>query len=281
VILRGLTGATGFLVAFATVLMDSGWSLAHAQAKLDAAYEATLVGIPIGNVSWTIDLAENRFKAAASGETAGLLRVFSNDYGSAMAHGVVSAGRPVASNYALKLVAGKWTDDVQISYSGGKATEHVPDPPAKPNPNQVPLTDASRKGAVDPMTALLIRVPGSGDTAAPEACEPSIAVFDGHTRYDLRLAFVRLDEVKADTGYQGPVVVCSVKFVPVAGYNPQRFIVSYLAEQRDMEIWLAPIAGSRLVVPYRISIRTPVGLGVLQAVRFVTLPEHSPANDLN
>ena len=38
-----------------------------------------------------------------------------------------------------------------------------------------------------------------------------------------------------------------------------------------MEVWLAPIAGTRVLVPYRISIPTPLGLGVLQATQFVSV----------
>jgi hypothetical protein len=66
--------------------------------------------------------------------------------------------------------------------------------------------------------------------------------------------------------------VCSVKFFPVAGYDPKHFLVTYLAAQHDTEIWLAPLAGSRLLVPYRTSISTPMGLGVLQATKFVFAP---------
>ena len=39
-------------------------------------------------------------------------------------------------------------------------------------------------------------------------------------RYDLQLAFKRMDKVKAEKGYQGPVVVCAVYFTPIAGYIP-------------------------------------------------------------
>ena len=36
-------------------------------------------------------------------------------------------------------------------------------------------------------------------------------------------------------------------------------------------MWLAPIAGTRLMVPYRISVPTPLGAGVLQATQFITI----------
>jgi hypothetical protein len=42
---------------------------------------------------------------------------------------------------------------------------------------------------------------------------------------------------------------------------------------RDIEVWLAPLAGTRLMVPYRMSMPTPFGVGVLQATEFMSLPE--------
>jgi hypothetical protein len=150
--------------------------------------------------------------------------------------------------------------------------EYLADPPTTPSPDRVPITDASRKNVFDPMTASLMRVAGNGDTFVPEACQRTIPIFDGRMRYDLQLAFKRLEKVKSERGYQGTVVVCAVNFNPVAGHVPERSTIKYLVAQRDMEMWLAPIAGTRLMVPYRASVPTPVGLGVLQAKEFVSIP---------
>ena len=68
-------------------------------------------------------------------------------------------------------------------------------------------------------------------------------------------------------------MVCAVYFAPVAGHIPERSAIKYLIAQRDMEVWLAPIAGTRLMVPYRVSIPTPIGIGVLQATQFVSIPQ--------
>ena len=46
-----------------------------------------------------------------------------------------------------------------------------------------------------------------------------------------------------------------------------------------MEVWLAPIAGTRVLVPFRVSIPTPIGLGVLQATQFVSVPQPRAAAD--
>jgi hypothetical protein len=255
-----------------SLLGDAELKFAAAQGTLDATFTATLLGLPIGEISWTVELQNNQFKSVAKGAISGFLRIFLDAQGEVTAHGALSAGKPVASNFALKLLAGKWSDEVRIVFSGDKAKEYVAAASANPSANHVPLTDADRTGAIDPMTALLVYIAGNGTTTVPGACERTVAVFDGHTRYNLRLAFERLDTVKTDRGYQGPVVVCSVKFVPVAGYDPKHFLVTYLAAQHDTEIWLAPLAGSRLVVPYRASISTPMGLGILQATKFEFAP---------
>jgi hypothetical protein len=256
-----------------SLLLDAALGLASAQTKLDAAYTATLWGLPVGHISWTVELSDNRFKAAARGAITGLLRIVADGRGDVAVHGAMSEGKPVPSLFSLNLIAGKWSDDVRIVFSGGKAQEHVAAAAVKANPDQVPLTDANRVGVVDPMTALLVHIPGAGAIAVPQACDRSVAVFDGHARYNLRLGFKRLDDVKTDEGYQGRAVVCSLKFVPVAGHDPKRYLVTYLAAQHDIEVWLAPLAGSRLLVPYRVTMPTPIGMGVLQATTFVSHPQ--------
>ena len=266
--LRRLIAACCLAVFLPATLTDAGIGQIHSAAKLDAAYTATLLGFPIGQITWTIDMRDNRFSAAASGATAGLLRIFAHGHGIADAHGSVAGKQPHASNFMVSFTSGNSADEIKIVFSGGKAREYLAHP-RTPNPNLVPLTDAYRTGVVDPMTALLIHVPGSGDTSVPAACERKIAVFDGHMRYDLRLAFKRLEQVRADTGYQGPAVVCAVYFTPLAGYDPNRYAIKYVQAERGMEIWLAPLAGTRLMVPFRVSVPTPIGLGVLQATRFV------------
>jgi hypothetical protein len=67
-------------------------------------------------------------------------------------------------------------------------------------------------------------------------------------------------------------VVCTVIYKPIAGHRPERPAIKYLVQTREMEMWLAPIAGTRFLVPFRFSVPTPFGLGVLQATYFVTQP---------
>jgi hypothetical protein len=157
-----------------------------------------------------------------------------------------------------------------MTINNGVVKDYVVEPSSPPNPERVPITEAHRHGVTDPMTASLIRAAGNGDPLGPEACQRTMSIFDGRMRYDLQIAYKRMDKVKADKGYQGPVVVCALYFSPIAGHIPDRSAIKYLVELREMELWLAPVAGTRILVPFRISIPTPIGLAVLEATQFVS-----------
>ncbi len=116
----------------------------------------------------------------------------------------------------------------------------------------------------------MLRVAGTADPLTPDACRTGAAVFDGRMRYDLKLDFKRMDNVKADRGYRGPVVVCALYFTPVSGYIPDRPVIKYLTAQRHIEIAFAPIAGTRILVPFWMKIPTPIGLAMLEATQFLS-----------
>lgn len=252
---------------------------ARAQGKLDARYVVTLAGLPIGRGSWTIDVGDDQYVAAAAGQTTGLLRVFASGEGSTAARGSVSHGTLIPASYASSMTSDKKTEEMRITLAGGNVKDSVVDPPTPPHPDRIPITDAHRHGVSDPMSGAIGHVIGTGNPLSPDACKRKVSIFDGRVRYDLNLAYKRTEAVRAERGYAGPAVVCAIYFVPIAGYIPQRAAIKYLIAQRDMEAWLVPIAGTRLVVPFRFSVPTPLGLGVLEATQFVTtaLPPHASA----
>jgi hypothetical protein len=252
---------------------------APAQGRLEAEYVVTIAGIPIGRGNWIIEISDDQYTAAASGTTTGIIRFFTGARGTGAAHGNVVGGQPVPTSYAATINYDRKIDDVRIALTGGNVTDYADEPPLPPVPNRIPVTDADRRGVFDPMTSMLNRVAGSGDPVAPEACNRKVAVFDGRVRYDLHSEFKRMETVKADRGYEGPVVVCAVYFTPISGFVPDRPAIKYLVELRDAEVWLAPISGTRMVVPFRFSMPTPLGMGVLQATEFVSVtpPPHPVA----
>jgi hypothetical protein len=259
----------GGLCAGAFMLLAPAHS-AFAQGRLDAHYEATLAGIPVGKGAWTIDISDDQFSAAASGGTAGLLKSFAGGSGTGAAQGRVVNGAPVATNYSATTTTSKKSEAIRMVLSGGNIKEYAIEPAPPVDADRLPVTEAHRRGVYDPMTGAMLRAPGTADPLSPEACRTGAAIFDGRMRYDLTLDFKRMETVKAEKGYHGPVVVCAIYFSPVAGYIPDRAVIKYLAAQRHMEIAFAPVAGTRILVPFRIVIPTPLGTAMLEATQFIT-----------
>src|SRR5258708_26652028 len=261
--------AVGGLFALALMLLAAPLSAA-AQGRLDARYEATLAGIPGGRGAWTIEIADDQFTASAFGGTAGLLKAFAGGAGTGASQGRVVAGALVPTNYSATTTTSKKSEAIRMVLTNGNIKEYAIEPEPPVDPDRIPLTDAHRRGVYDPMTGSMLRVPGTADPLSPEACHTGAAIFDGRMRYDLRLDFKRMETVRAEKGYHGPVVVCSIFFSPVAGYIPDRPVIKYLAAQRGMEIAFAPVAGTRILVPFRLVIPTPFGTAMLEATQFIT-----------
>ncbi len=267
-------------LAMAITVAATACANAHgalAQGKVDAQYTAYLAGLPVGSGSWAIDIDDAQFSASANGATTGLLRVFTGGQGTSAVRGSVSGGQLVASTYTATIKTSRKTDEVQFTLANGVAKDVHINPPQDNDPDRILVTDAHRQGVTDPMTASLMLSPGTGELLTPEACDRSASVFDGRLRYNLQFAYKRMETVKADKGYAGPALVCAVYFTPVAGHVPTRTAMKYLAANRDMEVWLVPIAGTRVLVPFRFQVSTPIGLAKLQATQFVTVVQAARA----
>jgi hypothetical protein len=257
--------------AAASLLVQITGGVAHAQGRLDARYTASLAGLQVGRGAWVIDIGEDKYLAAASGVTAGLMRLFSGGEGTGAARGSIVNGKLVPASYAASISTSKRLNEVRFALKAGSVKDIAVSPPVSHDSGRIPLQDAHRRGVIDPMTASLIRVAGKGDPLAPGSCQQAVHVFDGRMRYDLQLAYKRMGQVKAAKGYAGPALVCAVYFAPVAGYVPDRVAIKYLRESRDMELWLTPIAGTSILVPFRATVPTPFGLGVVEATQYLTV----------
>lgn len=273
--LLGVMAACASLIATSAVTMAVP---ANAQGRLDAKYEASLAGLPIGKGAWIVDIAEDQYSAAVSGATTGLMKSIGGGNGTGTSQGRIVAGQFAPLNYISTVHYGKKAETIRIALAGGNVKDSAIEPSPPENPDRIPVTDAHRRSVLDPMTGSLLRAAGTGDLLSPESCRKTMPVFDGRMRYDLRLEFKRMDTVKAEKGYRGPALVCAVYFTPIAGYVPDRVSIKYVAAQRDMEIWFAPIAGTRVLAPFRITIPTPLGTGMIEATEFISVQKTAKTN---
>jgi hypothetical protein len=258
--------AAGSALAFMTAAVGNH---AHAEGKLDASYRISLARIPVGEITATIIFGDSEYTISARARAGGVMKVLSVDgEGSFTTRGTIKDGHPVATNFTSKIVSNTETSDVTMALDEGSVRELAATLP--PSQNRVPVTAANRQGIVDPLTAMLFSAGVSGEALSQEACRRTLPIFDGQHRFDFKLAFKRMDKVKAEKGYAGPVVVCSVSYEPIAGHRASIPLVKYLSEGREMEMALAPIAGTRLLAPFQLSVVSMLANLTIEANRLET-----------
>ena len=130
-------------------MADAQLGTGFAQGKLDARYTVTLGGLPVGRGAWVIDITDDQFSAAASGTTAGLMRVFASGQGQSAARGGVASGQLVPSTYTSSIVTDQKHDEVRMVITSGTIKEFVADPPTVPSP--IASLSPKRIGAACPI----------------------------------------------------------------------------------------------------------------------------------
>jgi len=247
---------------------------AAAQSKLEASYTISFARIPVGSITATSEIDNAEYTTAMSGKASAILRVLAGGEGTLAASGRVTDGRLIPLRYQSNTTADDDTLDVTMTFEDGNVKELTASAPP-PAADRVAVSEGDRRGVVDPLTALLVAAADGGDGVTESACQRTLAIFDGRRRFDLRLAFKRIDRVKAEQGYAGPAVVCAVTFQPIAGHRTSSPLVKFLSDGRDIELALAPIPGTRVLAPFRLAVTNMLGNLVVQANRFETTPRAS------
>lgn len=263
--LRGFTRASRS-VAFGALFSACAFVGARAE-MVHATYSVSLVGLPIGVANLDVHLTPSSYSIDAHAKITGLAYLFSRARGASTGAGSIVGDRVVPSAFATVASNANMTRTIRMSLAANTVTGVDITPPFDDKPDRVPLTPSDERGVVDPVGAVVLPVPGNGPLIGPASCDRKIPVFDGYTRFDVTLAYVGQRDVSAK-GYNGPVAVCAVRYVPIAGHRRDRPATKFMADNKDLEVWLAPVANSRVLLPFRVAARTMVGMTVIEASEF-------------
>lgn len=249
------------LAAFSTSLE------AHAAGLLDARYTLTVAGVELGRAAVTVRASDSAYEVSGVGRITGALRAVSSGKGQIAARGALNGSKMIPRVYAMHAKSEGKKERARLAMVSGAVTNEDVHPPLRPLPDRVPVVERVLRNIMDPVSGAFIYLPGTGSLISPEACDRTIPVYDGRQRYDLRLSYARQETVETK-GYSGPAVVCQVRYIPVAGHRPNRYTVQYMVDNEDMYVWLAPIEGTRLLAPFKVSVATLIGTATLDATSF-------------
>jgi hypothetical protein len=230
---------------------------------VQARYRLRYNGIEVGKVTINSNTTATSYSIAGSGKVSVLFGTFKWS-GTSNVSGAMQGGKPKPSTYAFDWSQNKKAGTVNMGFRDGVPTDVAVVPPGKQKSDTVPLTEAHKKGAVDPMSAIMALTKADGRPP----CDRRAAIFDGKRRYDIVFQPKRTTQLPPVSG-RGPTetgYVCRALYEPVAGHRNNEDTKSYAAN-RDVEIVLRRIAGSEILIPYSVSIPTSWGSGTMVTER--------------
>jgi hypothetical protein len=241
-----------------------------------ARYSVKLIGLSLGSATLQGSVEPDAYQIDATAKLSGVAALVSSSRGAASASGLMTQGRVAPNAYATTSANATMTRTVRMAMTAGNVKASEIAPPFDDFPGRVPVTDAHKQKILDPLSALVMTVP-QGDVIGPSSCARSLPVFDGWARFNIVLSYVGLRQVRVK-GYDGPVAVCAARYVAVAGHRPDRPATKFMEDNKEMEVWLAPVGKSRAAVPFRISVATMVGTTVIEATEFEIIPDERSAS---
>jgi hypothetical protein len=262
------------LVAVAAMTLAVGDRLPAANAyagnalssasRITAVYRVDLAGFNLGNFNLTTVFRGADYEMRGEARFSILQGLLYQWTGTTASVGRVTSAGPEPAMYALSYSdGGRKTEQLRMTFGAGAVTDVQIIPYKGPNPRDIPVTKSQLEGVVDPMSGAFLSAHSENPNGDLNVCNQTLPVFDGRQRFDLVLTPKRAVNVQrsATSGYTGPAVICRVKFIPIAGYQPDNPGIKLMSETDEIEVWLIPIRGTYMYVPYRIVLPTLVGYG--------------------
>lgn len=221
-----------------------------------ASYVLTVGGINVALID--VDLSDDgaRYGLDLSARVTGLGSVVASGTATASASGSSAGSVLQSERFALETRANGEVFNVTVGYAGRDVSAFQVEPPVLDSYDRVPLERSHLTGVGDFLSAFVLK----GEGLDRSLCERELDVFTGVERFTIRLGYLDADEATSPrTGYQGPLVACSVDYQPISGHFESSEITTYLAETSRMVLWYAPLGQTGYFIPYRVIIGTSMG----------------------
>lgn len=266
---RLLASLPAITAVFAVGLVGLAGAPSPARAKdevtIDATYEISIAGWGIARATMDLGVGDGRYEASLFMKPKGVAKIVTAVRTSVSAAGRYTDGKVRPTRYRVRASEIDRPVAVDMTMRAGTVTGLSAVPPLKERPGRIPVTAAHKRDILDPLSSGLLPI---GTADGRDACDNTLRIYDGWTRYDVTL-YPKGRTTVATEGYSGPAVICGARWVPIAGHRPAKKEVQYLARNEALEMWVVPIPSARVAVPYRVTIGTPNGEIEIEPSRFV------------
>lgn len=243
--------ALGALIAFGFAAPGN----AQQQGSI-ASYVVSIGGINVSNIDIRLGLESSGYQLDVVADVAGLAQVVAQGSGAVNSGGTITSTGLQSSRFFLETRTANERFALQTAYSGGNASVGDVTPPLVENPDRIPVNSSHRSGVNDPLAAFILR----GQALDANLCNRTLRIYTGIERFDMPMTFVETTTATSTrTAYQGPVVLCAMRYVPIAGHFETSEITAYLRDSNRMLVWYMPLNDSGFFIPYRVLMGSSFG----------------------
>jgi len=232
------------------------------ETRVVAGYRIDLDNFNLGSFRFTTTLSGSDYRVQGAGHFSILGGLLYELRTATASSGKITSAGPEPTTYVLSYSGGGDSGQLRMSFDSGTLTALSIVPRRGRDPREIPITKEQLVGALDPIAAAFFRARSDDPNGDLKVCDQTVPVFDGVWRYDLELAPKRKVPVRkgASTAFSNYAVVCRVKFKPISGYAPDDPNVKLMSYTDAIEVWLVPLPGTDMYVPYRLLLPTESGL---------------------
>ena len=250
----------GRYLVLGTVFAAALASGAAAEVRHKTEYSVTLSGLPIARASFSTTVDNKNYAISGTVKSAGIANIITSISAQTSVRGTMNKEKLQAHQYVLSYTKGKRNRLYEVNFRNGNVTSTSTRPEPRRPRNWVPVTAKDLRRVLDPISGVIF----PGDS---KVCPSTLPIFDGETRMDLVLA-PKGEKTYTAGGVKTQAIVCSVRFVPKAGFRKGRKDINYLAKLNNMEIWFAKADAVNVYAPVYVRIPTDFGPLSISAVKF-------------
>jgi hypothetical protein len=263
---RGLFALSTATVALAIVL-GAGQSAFAAGPdwpnEVSARYRLLFNGLDVGTYDFKSRVNGKSYSVVGKTKITALFGAFKWS-GHFAGSGSIDDGVPHPASFEMSYKSSSKTHSVKLGFDGDRISTVAVEPKKRLGKNAIPLTPKDFRHVFDPIAATL----AVSSAAGRDACDRTIPVFDGKIRFDLKLTLKGHEPVKEKHAAEQTtdLVVCRVKYVPIAGHKPKDFVHPWI-DYDNIEIALRAVPKAGIYVPYRVTVPLTLGSAVMDVER--------------
>ena len=245
----------GAPILLTAALLGFAASPSYAATSADASYVVNLGGNIIANAKFHFVDDGAAYSLSLDANVSGVAQLVASGTARVDSAGATTGDGLRSNTFDLTTRSGGDELNIRVQYEKAGVTAFMIDPPITNNIDRIPIERKQLSGVNDFLASFIRK--GALD---PGLCDYKAKIFTGVERFDLNFSYAKDDVATSKrTGYQGPVVLCNVKYKPISGHYTTSEVTNSLAQDDRILIWFAPMGDSGYAIPYRVLLTTSMG----------------------